>query len=44
MKIILSIKQFLLALGVRFDGLVTEKLEAFASRARIVHIDIDPTK
>ncbi|KAI5664950.1 hypothetical protein M9H77_24273 [Catharanthus roseus] len=31
----------LLALGVRFDDRVTGKLEAFASRAKIVHIDID---
>nr|AGI36551.1 acetolactate synthase [Descurainia sophia] len=31
----------LLAFGVRFDDLVTGKLEAFASRAKIVHIDID---
>ncbi len=32
----------LIALGVRFDDRVTGKLEAFATRARIVHIDIDP--
>ncbi|KAI8543845.1 hypothetical protein RHMOL_Rhmol08G0251100 [Rhododendron molle] len=31
----------LLAFGVRFDDHVTGKLEAFASRAKIVHIDID---
>ncbi|GFR51146.1 hypothetical protein Agub_g13501 [Astrephomene gubernaculifera] len=31
----------LVALGVRFDDRVTGKLEAFASRARIVHVDID---
>lgn len=31
----------LLAFGVRFDDRVTGKLEAFASRANIVHIDID---
>uniref|UniRef100_A0A1J3HPL0 Acetolactate synthase n=1 Tax=Noccaea caerulescens TaxID=107243 RepID=A0A1J3HPL0_NOCCA len=31
----------LLAFGVRFDDRVTGKLEAFASRAKIVHIDID---
>ncbi|GFH30735.1 acetolactate synthase [Haematococcus lacustris] len=31
----------LVALGVRFDDRVTGKLEAFAQRARIVHIDID---
>ncbi|PKA60842.1 Acetolactate synthase 1, chloroplastic [Apostasia shenzhenica] len=34
----------LLALGVRFDSRVTGKLEAFASRAKIVHIDIDSTE
>jgi acetolactate synthase I/II/III large subunit len=34
----------LIALGVRFDDRVTGKLEAFASRARIVHIDIDPAE
>lgn len=31
----------LIALGVRFDDRVTGKLEAFAQRAKIVHIDID---
>ncbi|OMP05814.1 hypothetical protein CCACVL1_01823 [Corchorus capsularis] len=31
----------LLAFGVRFDDRVTGKLEAFASKAKIVHIDID---
>ena len=34
----------LLAFGVRFDDRVTGKLEAFATRARIVHIDIDPAE
>lgn len=34
----------LLAFGVRFDDRVTGKLEAFASRASIVHIDIDPSE
>ncbi|KAG0501537.1 hypothetical protein HPP92_001609 [Vanilla planifolia] len=34
----------LLAFGVRFDDRVTGKLEAFASRANIVHIDIDPAE
>ncbi len=33
----------ILAVGVRFDDRVTGKLSAFAPRARIVHIDIDPT-
>jgi acetolactate synthase-1/2/3 large subunit len=31
----------LIALGVRFDDRVTGKLETFAQRATIVHIDID---
>ncbi|XP_068665425.1 acetolactate synthase 3, chloroplastic-like [Aristolochia californica] len=34
----------LLAFGVRFDDRVTGKLEEFASRAKIVHIDIDPAE
>lgn len=34
----------LLAFGVRFDDRVTGKLDAFASRASIVHIDIDPAE
>ncbi|KAH6819459.1 chlorsulfuron/imidazolinone resistant 1 [Perilla frutescens var. frutescens] len=34
----------LLAFGVRFDDRVTGKLEAFASRAKIIHIDIDSTE
>jgi acetolactate synthase I/II/III large subunit len=34
----------LLAIGVRFDDRVTGKLETFAARARIVHIDIDPAE
>ena len=34
----------LLAIGVRFDDRVTGKLEQFAARARIVHIDIDPAE
>nr|APB02997.1 acetolactate synthase [Limnocharis flava] len=34
----------LLAFGVRFDDRVTGKLEAFASRAKIIHIDIDPAE
>jgi acetolactate synthase-1/2/3 large subunit len=29
---------------VRFDDRVTGKLEAFATRSRIVHIDIDPAE
>ena len=33
----------LIAVGARFDDRVTGKVEEFAPRARIVHIDIDPT-
>lgn len=33
----------LVCAGARFDDRVTGKLTAFASKARIVHIDIDPT-
>jgi len=34
----------LVAVGARFDDRVTGKLDAFASRARVVHIDIDPAE
>ncbi len=34
----------LLAFGVRFDDRVTGKVSEFAKRARIVHIDIDPSE
>jgi len=33
----------LIAIGVRFDDRVTGKTDAFASQAKIVQIDIDPT-
>ena len=33
----------LVSIGVRFDDRVTGKTDAFASQAKIVHIDIDPT-
>ena len=33
----------LMCLGARFDDRVTGRLAAFAPKARIVHIDIDPT-
>lgn len=33
----------LIAVGVRFDDRVTGKIDTFASQAKIVHIDIDPT-
>lgn len=34
----------LLAVGARFDDRVTGKLDEFASRAKVVHIDIDPAE
>ncbi|ACK73341.1 acetolactate synthase, large subunit, biosynthetic type [Gloeothece citriformis PCC 7424] len=34
----------LIAVGARFDDRVTGKLEEFASRAKVVHIDIDPAE
>ncbi|MFC1867758.1 biosynthetic-type acetolactate synthase large subunit [Thermodesulfobacteriota bacterium] len=33
----------LIGVGVRFDDRVTGKIDTFASKAKIVHIDIDPT-
>ena len=33
----------LVAVGARFDDRVTGRLDAFAPRARIVHLDIDPS-
>ncbi|RTZ99552.1 MAG: biosynthetic-type acetolactate synthase large subunit [Deltaproteobacteria bacterium] len=33
----------LISMGVRFDDRVTGKLDTFAPKAKIVHIDIDPT-
>ena len=33
----------IIAIGVRFDDRVTGKTDAFAPKAKIVHIDIDPT-
>jgi len=33
----------LIGIGVRFDDRVTGKISAFATHAKIVHIDIDPT-
>lgn len=33
----------LIAIGVRFDDRVTGKVSKFAPKARIIHIDIDPT-
>ncbi len=34
----------LIAVGVRFDDRVTGKLSTFASKAKIIHIDIDPAE
>jgi len=34
----------LIGVGVRFDDRVTGKLEDFAPRARVIHIDIDPAE
>ncbi len=34
----------LIALGTRFDDRVTGKVAEFASRAKIVHVDIDPSE
>ena len=33
----------LIAMGARFDDRVTGKVDEFAPKAKIVHIDIDPT-
>ncbi len=34
----------LVAVGVRFDDRVTGKLASFASKAKVVHVDIDPAE
>ncbi|MBE0476864.1 MAG: biosynthetic-type acetolactate synthase large subunit [Coriobacteriia bacterium] len=34
----------LVGVGVRFDDRVTGKLSAFASKAKIVHVDVDPAE
>jgi len=34
----------LVAVGVRFDDRVTGKLQAFATKSKIIHIDIDPAE
>ncbi|WP_017721035.1 biosynthetic-type acetolactate synthase large subunit [Kamptonema formosum] len=34
----------LIAVGARFDDRVTGKLDQFASRAKVIHIDIDPAE
>jgi acetolactate synthase I/II/III large subunit len=34
----------MIAIGARFDDRVTGKIDTFASRAKIIHIDIDPAE
>ncbi|MHB9003448.1 MAG: biosynthetic-type acetolactate synthase large subunit [Coriobacteriia bacterium] len=34
----------LIAVGVRFDDRVTGKLSTFASKAKVIHIDVDPAE
>lgn len=34
----------LVAIGVRFDDRVTGKLSTFASKAKVIHVDIDPAE
>ncbi|MDI6828722.1 MAG: biosynthetic-type acetolactate synthase large subunit [Armatimonadota bacterium] len=34
----------LIAIGARFDDRVTGKLDAFAQKAKVIHIDIDPAE
>jgi acetolactate synthase-1/2/3 large subunit len=34
----------LIAVGVRFDDRVTGKLASFASKAKVIHIDVDPAE
>jgi acetolactate synthase-1/2/3 large subunit len=33
----------LISLGARFDDRVTGRLDEFASKAKVIHVDIDPT-
>lgn len=33
----------IIAIGARFDDRITGKLDAFAPKAKVIHIDIDPT-
>jgi len=40
----ISAADLIIALGVRFDDRVTGKLSDFGSRAKIIHIDIDPAE
>ncbi|HZK11144.1 MAG TPA: biosynthetic-type acetolactate synthase large subunit [Atribacterota bacterium] len=40
----ISDADLIIALGVRFDDRITGKLDEFGSKARIIHIDIDPAE
>ncbi|HWR53063.1 MAG TPA: biosynthetic-type acetolactate synthase large subunit [Bryobacteraceae bacterium] len=40
----LTESDLLIAVGVRFDDRVTGRLAAFAPRAKVIHIDIDPAE
>ncbi|MEA3454825.1 MAG: biosynthetic-type acetolactate synthase large subunit [Candidatus Caldatribacteriota bacterium] len=40
----ISAADLIIALGVRFDDRITGKLDEFASKAKIIHIDIDPAE
>lgn len=34
----------IIALGIRFDDRITGKLETFAPKAKVIHVDIDPSE
>ena len=34
----------LISLGMRFDDRVTGKVSAFAPRAKVIHVDVDPSR
>jgi acetolactate synthase-1/2/3 large subunit len=40
----LSETDLIIAVGVRFDDRVTGKLSTFASKAKVIHVDIDPAE
>lgn len=40
----ISDADLIIALGVRFDDRITGKLEEFGSKAKVIHIDIDPAE
>lgn len=39
-----SAADLIIALGARFDDRITGKLDEFASKAKIIHVDIDPAE